>query len=144
MDMREYGDNIGGVYEAWVGLAIIVQENPSPTILNSLDRLELAPLRSSYQQGTSDTDQGLIYSKTFSTSLLGDTEALRTLVDKYQGREVALIIQDLDFRFWLFFWNGNPGLFLADFASGASPADGKSHSLSISGTSAQPRKLLDF
>lgn len=144
MDMREYGDNIGGVHEAWVGLAAIVQENPNPSILDGLDRLGLYPLLSRYQQTTADTEQGPIYTKSFNTPLLSDSEAVRAIADKYQGREVALIIQDLDFRYWLFFWNGHPGIFLSDFASGSAPADGKSHTVNITGTNTQPRKLLDF
>lgn len=153
MDMRDYGDNLGGILRAWI--AKFNSPGPWPSLslsdnslatdqLDQLTEIPIYPYRAGLVTTPNDTEQGLTFSHTFNTGIPSDSEASRGLLTQFQGWPVILIILDVDGRYWMIFDPGNPGKFLSDFSSGISPTDGKIHTLKISGTIALDRALLTF
>lgn len=151
MDMRDYGDNIGGIHAAWIGLAATALgsfpiggtgTSIGAAALDNMEQIPIHPFRANFRQSVNDTDQGALYPKTFDTGIPSDSETVRDLITKYEGREVVLIYQDLDFEYWLVFDKAEPGKFLSEFASGMDPNEGKLHTLNISNPGTWPRTKL--
>jgi hypothetical protein len=151
MDMRDYGDNLGGIRRAWIAKFNIGGTWPSlslspntitQTQLDQLTELPLYPYRAGYTNSPQDGEQGVSFSRSFDTGIPSDSAESRSLMDTFQGWPVILILLDIDGRYWMVFDAGNPGKFLADFSSGVSPTDGKMHTVQIRGTVALDRALL--
>lgn len=138
--MRDTGDNIGGIGLAWIVLAKSTIPFPlsggaltiSLSDFEQMDDIPIHPFRAGFKQTPSDTDQGVIFNKTFDTGIPSNNNYVRDLIAKYQGQETLLIFQDFDFSFWLVFDKTEPGRFLSDFSSGVDPTDGKSNNMTIS------------
>jgi hypothetical protein len=149
--MRDTGDNIGGVKAAWIGLKSIAGSWPalydvSPSMLSAqladLDEIPLYPYRAGFTNPSQLTDQGLVFPKSFATVLTSDSAESIAFTDKYNGREVIMIYQDQDDRYWLAFDKAYPGMFLDNFSGGVDPTEGKSHSISITAEHPIGRRLL--
>jgi hypothetical protein len=148
--MRDTGDNIGGIHRAWISLVTGLGEFPSAGISESITQLKLEgmqeivihPYKAGYQESSSDSDQGLVFPKTFTNAIPSDTDAVRLLISKYRGKDVVLIIQDLDFSYWLIFDKLETGKFLSDFQTGVEPVEGKLNSITISNTCRNGRSKL--
>lgn len=149
--MRDYGDNLGGIRRAWIGKFNLAGTWPSLSLaantittdqLDALTELPLYPYRAGISNTPQDTDQGLIYSRSFDTGIPSDTSEIWDMIETYQSWMVMLIVLDIDGRYWMIFDSGNPGRFLADFSSGVSPNDGKMHTVRITNTIAMNRALL--
>jgi hypothetical protein len=153
MDMRDYGDNIGGIRRAWIGKFNLIGTWPSLSLvsntltqsqLDQLTELPIYPYRAGLSCAPTDGDQGLSYRNTLDTGIPSDSAESRTLIETFQGWPVILILLDHDGRYWMIFDTGNPGKFLTDFSSGVSPTDGKIHTVQISGSTVLPRAQLSF
>jgi hypothetical protein len=150
MDMRDTGDNIGGIHAAWIGLVSALGAFPvggsdttiSESIMNLLDDIPIHPFRAGFRVSSTDMDQGMLYPKNFDTGIPSDSDTVQALISKYEGRDVVLIYQDLDFNIWLAFDKLEPGKFLSEFAGGQDPSDGKLYTLSISNPGTWKRSKL--
>jgi hypothetical protein len=150
MDMREIGDSIGGIYKVWISKAGTINPFPSTltdgeitqTLLDAMELLPVHPYRPSYTETPTDTDQGQLHSKIFTTGIPLDTDTVRTMVTKYQSGYINMIIQDLEFKYWLIFGSVEPGFFVADYNGGRDPVDGKLINISISQTTVDPMRKL--
>ena len=151
VDMRDTGDNIGGVKAAWVGLRSIAGTWPSltdisPTMplaqLADLTEIPLYPYRAGFSQPSQMTDQGLSYPKSFTTTITSDSTESIAFTNKFDGQEIMLIYQDQDDRYWLVFDKVYPGMFLDNFTGGVDPSEGKSHAITIGGHNHINKKLL--
>ena len=148
--MRDYGDNIGGIHAAWLGLVSDLGAFPiggvstsiSQAIMDMLEEIPIHPFRASFRKTGNDTDQGMLYPKNFDTAIPSDSEAVQELIQKYEGRDVVLIYQDLDFQYWLAFDRVEPGKFLSEFASGQEPNEGKLNTVTISNPGTWARSNL--
>lgn len=142
-------DNIGGVYAAYIrlnGVFIFPTLQSSGGLdkifLNTMDQIPIHPFRASFNSSPSETDQGILYNNVFETGVPSDHELVRNLVKQYQGREVILIIQDLDFQYWLIQDRIECGKFLSAFTTGTQPSEGKNHAITITGITTSPRLKL--
>lgn len=151
MDMRDYGDNLGGIRRAWIGKFNLSGTWPSLSLvsntitqsqLDALTELPIYPYRAGLSKVPSDTEQGPLYAVTFDTGIPSDSAETRDLIDSHQGWPVMLILLDVDGRYWMIFDSGYPGKFLADFNSGINPTDGKLHTVKIAGSHPMNRALL--
>lgn len=149
--MRDYGDNLGGIRRAWIGKNTVTGILPNlsqiaNTIttaqLDTLTELPLYPYRAGVTDTPQDTEQGLVYSRSFDTGIPSDSDEIREMIHTYQGWPVILIVLDIDGRYWALFDRKNPGKFLADFASGVNPSDGKMNTVRIGNSIPFARSLL--
>ncbi len=149
--MREYGDNLGGIRRAWIGVFNKPGTWPSLSLtgntmtlgqLDTLTELPIYPYRAGYTVSPQDGEQGLTYLRTFDTGIPSDSDQSFELMEEYDGWPVMLIILDIDGRYWLLFDSGNPGKFISNFSSGVSPTDGKMHTLQIANTVSLNRAKL--
>lgn len=151
MDMRDFGDNIGGVKTAWIILASeaigwpdLAGINTSITSaqLAAMEEFPIFPHRNGYNQPVSIGDQGATFDKGFSAGIPSDNDDIQDFIFKYFAKEVLLVMQDHDERYWLLFDQDNPGLAAANFSGGTDPTDGKNHAFTVGAIQEYPRKKL--
>lgn len=147
--MRQVADNVGGINAVWIAdpsaFSLIgefqVQALISQNMIDSMKPVPIYPFQTDFSETPSDSDQGTIYNKTLTSAVL-PTDPLALALAPYQGRQVVMIYQDLDFFYWMACSKGEPLLFSSDFAIGKNPNEGKSMAISITGTNSHPKKLL--